>query len=111
MIDKLVSSPVIEMLEQTLSFTEQRHQVLVEDIANGSTPGFVQKDMSVAEFQGALRDAVQKQRSSTNDAYRPESDDTIDFCGASRVAARPTEAPTGVAYHDRGVRSMEYLMS
>ena len=42
MIDTFLADPTIRMLEQTMSFTEQRHNVLLEDIANASTPGFVQ---------------------------------------------------------------------
>ena len=111
MIDSLVSSSTIRMLEQTLSFTEQRHNVLLENIANASTPGFVQRDLSVNEFQDSLRQAVLRHRESTNGDYRAESGPTITFYGASRVAAQPVEAPNSVAFHDRGVRSMEYLMS
>jgi len=112
MIDNLVSSPVTRMLEQTMSFTEQRHDVLLADIANASTPGYVQKDISVAEFQGALRDAVKRQGESLNGTYEPNSGETVAFePGSSTVTAKPTDTVNGVAFHDRGVRNMEYLMS
>ena len=111
MIDSLVTSPSIRMLEQTLSFTEQRHQVLVEDIANASTPGFVQRDLSVAEFQGSLRDAVRRRRLSPANVYQPQSGETVSFFGDSGVVAEPVENPNSVVFHDRGIRSMEYLMS
>jgi flagellar basal-body rod protein FlgB len=111
MIDSLVTSPAIRMLEQTLSFTEQRHQVLAEDIANASTPGFVQRDLSVEEFQGSLRDAVKRRRQSASDIYAPESGNTITFSGDSSVEAQPVEYPNSVVFHDRGIRSMEYVMS
>ncbi len=112
MIDALLNSPVIRMLEQTVDFTEQRHAVLLEDIANASTPGYVQRDLSVTEFQGALRKAVRQQQESLNDLYEPASDETVRFePGGSRVATQPRETPVGTAFHDRGVRSMEYLMS
>ena len=112
MIDSLLSTPTIRMLEQTMSFTEQRHQVLAEDIANIDTPGFVQRDLSVAQFQKALREAVTRNRESLNDVFAPESGDTLEFePGGSRVQATAQEKPVGVPFHDRGVRSMEYLMS
>jgi len=111
MIDSLVTNPAIRMLEQTLSFTEQRHQVLAEDIANASTPGFVQRDLSVEEFQGSLREAVIRRRRSATDIYAPESGNTITFSGDSNVDAQPTEYPNSVVFHDRGIRSMEYQMS
>jgi len=100
------------MLEQTMDFTEQRHMVLLEDIANASTPGYVQRDMSVQQFQKSLRDAVKKQRESLNEFFEPQSNDTVDFDeGGSTVTAKPMEMPNAVPFHDRGVRSMEYLMS
>ena len=112
MIDSLLSSPTTRMLEQTMDFTEQRHMVLLEDIANASTPGYVQRDMSVQQFQKSLRDAVKKQRESLNEFFEPQSNDTVDFDeGGSTVTAKPMEMPNAVPFHDRGVRSMEYLMS
>lgn len=112
MIDSLLSSPTIRMLEETMSFTEQRHQVLAEDIANIDTPGFVQRDLPVAQFQKALREAFTRNRESLNDTFEPESEDTLAFePGASRVRVQAQEKPVGVPFHDRGVRSMEYLMS
>ncbi len=111
MIASLISSPTTTMLEQTLNFTEQRHNVLLEDIANASTPGFVQRDVSVDKFQKSLRDAVARRRSSFNNAYSPESNDAVEFePGGSGVQVKPQETVNSVAFHDRGVRSMEYLM-
>jgi flagellar basal-body rod protein FlgB len=100
------------MLEQTLSFTEQRHNVLLENIANVSTPGYVQKDLSVAGFQATLRKAVEERRASPANCYEPGSTDEVTFePGGSRLLTNPEEAPMSVAFHDRGIRSMEYLMS
>jgi flagellar basal-body rod protein FlgB len=100
------------MLEQALSFTEQRHNVLLENIANVSTPGYVQKDLSVAGFQQSLRQAVEAKRASANNSYEPASTQEITFeRGGSRIAAHPEQAPNSVVFHDRGIRSMEYLMS
>ena len=111
MIDMLISNPTTRMLEQTLDFTEQRHNVLLEDIANVSTPGYVQKDVSVAAFQKSLRDAVARKWASNNNTYEPESNEAINFApNASQVQVKPTEVRNSVAFHDRGVRSMEYLM-
>jgi flagellar basal-body rod protein FlgB len=112
MIDALLTSPSIRMLEQTMSFTEQRHNVLVADIANADVPGYVQRDLPVAQFQQALQDAIKRQRESLNDLYEPQSQDAVEFePGGSGVATESVEMPTSVPFHDRGVRSMEYLMS
>jgi flagellar basal-body rod protein FlgB len=112
MIDKLLTDSTIRMLEQTMSFTEQRHNVLVADIANADVPGYVQRDLPVAQFQQALQEAVRRERLSLNDSYEPQSQGDVGFeSGGSRVFAQPVEMPNSVPFHDRGVRSMEYLMS
>ena len=50
------------VLEQAILFTETRHKVLAQNIANLDTPYYREKDLSVEAFQEALSDAVQRQR-------------------------------------------------
>jgi flagellar basal-body rod protein FlgB len=112
MIAGILSNPTVRMLEQTVSFTEQRHAVLVSDIANADVPGFVQRDLSVADFQQSLRAAVKRERESLNDAYEPADEGSVSFePDGSEVKAEAVETPNSVPFHDRGVRSMEYMMS
>jgi len=100
------------MLEQTLSFTEQRHNLLLDNIANVSTPGYVQKDVPVEAFQATLRQAVNDRRESLNDNYDAQSTNQITFDpGSSNLTIHPQETPNSVAFHDRGIRSAEFLMS
>src|ERR1035437_6654050 len=94
MIESLVSNPTIQLLEQSLNFTEQRHQVILENIANLSTPGYVQQDVSAAGFQQSLRDAVDRRRQSYNGEYAPQSNDAVAYSpGSSRVQVKthPTQ--------------------
>src|ERR1035441_10617366 len=108
MIEDLVSSPI---LERALNFTEQRHQVILANIANASTPGYVQRDVPVAKFQKALQDALDRQRQSSDGAFAPESNDVVQFvAGSSTVQITPQPSTVAMAFHDRGVRSMESLM-
>jgi flagellar basal-body rod protein FlgB len=111
MIDSLITNPTVKMLEQSLSFTEQRHDVILQNLANVSVPGYVQQDVSVAGFQAAMRDAVDRRRASYNDDFEPASNDDVAFsaCG-SRVAVMPHAASDAQPFHDRGVRSIESLM-
>lgn len=112
MIDKLLSSSSIGLLERTLSFTEQRHEVIVQNIANVSTPGYIQQDVSVSDFQQSLSDAIDRQRASYNTALAPESTDTVEFSPASStLQIKPQSVVTSPAFHDRGIRSPERLMT
>jgi flagellar basal-body rod protein FlgB len=112
MIESLISTPTVRLLEQTLDFTEQRNNVLLSDIANVDTPGYLQKDLSVDAFQKSLRKAVARQRASTTDDYEPESTDTVEFIpGSSVIQTKAKETASGSVFHDRGARDIEYLMS
>ena len=111
MIDALIADPTTHLLEQSLNFTEQRHQVILENIANVSVPGYVQKNVSVAGFQKAVQDAVDRRRQSFNAAYAPESNDDVEFSpDGSDVRAIAHPATDAMPFHDRGVRSIESLM-
>lgn len=100
----------INMLERMMNFTEQRHQLLLADIANVSTPGYVQQDVSVADFQKSLQDAVDSRTS--NPSAEPQSTSTVEFAPhSSSLRLHPKDVVAGTPFHDRGVRSMESLMS
>ena len=49
----------IPVLEQLVQFTQARHEVLAGNIANLGTPGYVARDLSVADFQARLQDAIE----------------------------------------------------
>lgn len=49
------------MLEKMLAFTEARNQMLAENIANITTPGYRAKQLDVPSFQNALKEASERQ--------------------------------------------------
>jgi len=111
MLDKLLGSPAISMLERTLSFTERRHEILLENIANASTPGYVQKDVSVKAFQRSLQEAVTRRQEMGGVEVAPQSSATVEFePNSSRVALKPQPIGTVTPFHDGGARSPEVLM-
>lgn len=58
MFPTLFDSTTIPILEQVLSFSEARHHVLAGNIANGDTPGYRVRDLSVDVFQQRLKEAI-----------------------------------------------------
>ncbi len=62
MINSLFNSTTIPALEQVVSFTQSRHEVLAGNIANMDTPGYRSRDLSVETFQQRLSDAIQATR-------------------------------------------------
>lgn len=63
MLDSLTNSDGIPALERLMQFTGQRHRVILDNIANLSTPGFRPRDVSPQAFQAQLAQAIDAQRS------------------------------------------------
>ena len=99
-IDRLFNQTNAPLLEQTLRFTAARHKLIAENIVNASTPGYRQKDLSVARFQKALRERVEKYNSSPAGSV-----------GFSDIGAKVENPDAGILFHDGNNRSMEQLMT
>lgn len=54
----IITSSTIPVLEQVINFAQNRHEVLVGNVANLDTPGYQVRDMSVETFQQRLKDAI-----------------------------------------------------
>lgn len=90
----------IGVLEKTLAFTEARNKVLAENIANVTTPEYRAKQLDPAEFQAALKSAVER-RCESREPLRVESTQQFheDEMGFLRVT--PTEQPPeNLLFHD-----------
>ncbi len=96
-IDDLTQSGATPTLERLLRFTEARQNLLTEDVANVSTPGYRQKDLSLPAFQRMLQAHL---------------GDRADATGGGGEAEVDLEHPqAGILSHDGNDRSMEWLMS
>jgi flagellar basal-body rod protein FlgB len=58
MLSSMFNASTIPMLEQVVNFTESRHGVLAGNVANLDTPGYKTRDLSPAQFQQSLKDAI-----------------------------------------------------
>ncbi len=111
MFNQLFNTPTIDLLQRTINFTEQRNRVLANDIANIDTPGFIQQDVSVGQFQKSLARAVERSREGQQ-GVTPESASTVSFSRTGNgVTLHPHDVLDNTAFHDRGVRSLASLMS
>jgi len=57
-IDAIFNSSVTPVLEQVVSFTQDRHQILAGNIANLDTPGYRTRDLSPEKFHEQLKEAI-----------------------------------------------------
>ena len=99
-IDRLLNSGSTPVLEKMLEFTAARHELLAEDIVNVDTPGWRNKDLSLAKFQSLLRDRV-----AAADASAPGATTFSD------IKVDPSDTTGGILFHDGNNRSMEQLMT
>ncbi len=74
MIESLLKSSTIPLLEKMAIFGERRHEVLTGNITNIDTPQYKTRDLPVEDFQQALKEAVSRNRShSTTSPFQASS--------------------------------------
>jgi len=100
LIDQLLNQGPNPVLEQQLRFTEDRQQLIADNIANVSTPNYRQKDLSVEKFQKMLRARVERQQSAAPGSVRFDD-----------VEGELEHPRNGILFHDGNNRSMEQLMT
>lgn len=111
MIDGLFNSGSMPVLERMVQFTSRRHQLLLHNIANISTPNFRPADVSPASFQQALGDAIDDRRSGRGDERPLDIRDTTELRftqDSVELSASPTH--DNLLFHDRNDRSLEHQM-
>jgi flagellar basal-body rod protein FlgB len=60
MFTGMFESTTIPVLQEVVGFTQARHNVLAGNIANLEVPGYKTKDLSVADFQARLQEAIEE---------------------------------------------------
>jgi flagellar basal-body rod protein FlgB len=67
----MFESTTIPVLQQVVGFTQARHNVLAGNIANLEVPGYKTRDLSVADFQARLQQAIEEQKHPSAAAHSP----------------------------------------
>lgn len=96
----LTGSPV-SALEQTIMFTQARHNVLAGNIANMDTPGYRIRDLSPDNFQEKLREALDAQKEPRSAAEMPMVD------RQDQAMREVKESTRDILYHDLSDLSLE----
>ena len=94
----IFNSTTIPALEQTLSFSQRRHELLAGNVANIDTPGYQSKDLDLGDFQNALVESIDAGRKA-RDAGSPLTRDEL-YSG-------PRSAMEQVVLHDGSDVSLE----
>ena len=86
-------------LEQTIQFAERRHQLLAGNVANADTPGYQTRDLSVENFQSALKDAMKASR--VQEKTTPgKAHASYEGISKAQAAENVRESMKQILYHD-----------
>ena len=97
----VVNRDTIPLMDAMLSFTQQRHRVLAENVANIDTPGYRAKQLDPAKFQKALQEAVTGRRESGSKELQIGGTDQFEQDAVGRLEFTPTREPAENAlFHD-----------
>ncbi len=102
----LFQKSALPAVEQTLQFAERRHAILAGNIANLDTPGYQSRDLSVSDFQSALKDVIQSKQQS--DPQSPGSAPSrYEGLSQSQAMQNVRESMKQILYHDGSDVSVE----
>lgn len=101
MYEKILNATTIPVLEQVITFSQARHNVLAGNIANLDTPGYKTRDLSTEDFQGRLREAIHSRRQppmqlSPGEPGFGRSQDLAEVARQSQAILRHDEVNVGV---------------
>ena len=99
-LDRLMNQTNAPLIERVLQFSNARHKLIAENMANVDTPGYRQKDLNEAKFFSLLRDRAA--------AKRANPPGTTEFANIDSNLEHPEK---GILFHDQNNRSMEQLAS
>ena len=106
MLQNLFNSTTIPVLEQVASFSQARHNVLAGNIANMDTPGYKVRDLSVADFQERLAQAIETRRQGPASRSPGEPD-----YRSPESLADVAGNPKSILYHDNSNVGIEHQVT
>ena len=106
MYQNIFGSTSIPVLEQTVYFTQARHNVLAGNIANLDTPGYQVRDLSVEDFQTRLKEAIKTRRQPP-----PARSPGERLTQPGPTLAEVAKNPKSILYHDGSNVGIEHQVT
>ncbi|MCC6908928.1 MAG: hypothetical protein IT430_13375 [Phycisphaerales bacterium] len=115
MIEGLFRESGIDVLERTVQFAGQRHRLIVNNIANLSTPNYRPTDVDAGAFRESMAKALGRRRAThpglrSETPIRPKDTADIEFTNHG-MHFKPRPTGRGILFHDRNDRDLEGLMA
>jgi len=112
LFDQLINRGTLPALEKMLAFTEARHRVITENVANADTPGYAAKQLDAKAFQHALRAAIDEAKETGRTDLRLRESREFRQDAKGRLIVTPsTEPPENVLFHDGTNMRLERQMA
>ena len=112
LLSSVVNSDTVVALEKLAAFTEDRHRVLLGNIANLDTPGYRPKDVDLPGFREALSEALARRTRTGEASLKLEDGPGWQVDPSGHVEVRPVEVePQNVLFHDGTNAQAERQMS
>ncbi len=111
-LSDVTNAGAIPLLEKTLAFTEARNRMLAENIANVNTPGYRARQLSVRDFQAALRSARERRRAEGGSGFHLPETREVRTDAAGHLQATPSLEPVeNILFHDGTNARVEHHMA
>lgn len=108
----LIHDGPLPAVEKLAAFTEARHRVLAENIANVDTPGYRPKELDLGAFQAALAEALERRGRDGSMPLPIASSRQWRLDSGGSLQVQPAEAgPENILFHDRTNASVERQMT
>ena len=109
MIDGVSNGEGIGVLERMVQFAGRRHRLITSNIANFDTPGYRPLDVSVAQFQRQLGEAVEARRATGSRELALADSHQVEFSPTGLVL-HPEPIGDNLLFHDGNDRDLERTM-
>lgn len=111
-LENLTNRGATPALVNTLAFSEARHRMLAENVANWGVPGYRSKQLDERGFQKELRRALTEKGSDPDAPFEVNLSGQARTQAGGRLEVTPTEAPVrNLLFHDKTNASIEGMMS
>ena len=112
-LEGLLNRGSMPVLQQVMSFTQERHKVLANNISNFDTVGYKMQDLPVEEFFSALDEAIsERDWGGASRPLRMRSTSKLRWDAVGRLHAQPVEIKNNnILFHDGNNRFVEKQMS
>ncbi|MBN2374897.1 MAG: flagellar basal body rod protein FlgB [Sedimentisphaerales bacterium] len=112
LFENLLNQGSMPVLEKVMSFTQQRQQVLANNISNFDTPGYKMKDVPEAEFFESLSKAVEKRDKRGAGSLELSSSRHLSWDRKGNLQVKALDAEnSNILFHDENNRFVEKQMS